>query len=179
MDSPDRATAAAETSRAWRKKWPDSNIGIATGSGNHIIVLDIDPASGGDEGLVALEDGRGKLPATVEVVTGGGGRHLSFAYGGDDIGNSAGLLGPGLDVRGEGGFVVAPTSVHISGRRYEWEASSHIFDVPIADLPSDLASMLRAPRKRSRPNHPGWVSADLKGVLKGRRNHIAAKLAGF
>lgn len=176
---PEQATTDAEAIRGWWKKWPDSNVGIATGSGSRIVVLDIDPANGGDDSFAGLERECGNFPSTVEVITGGGGRHLYFAYDADDVRNSAGMLGLGLDIRGEGGFVVAPPSMHISGRRYEWEASSHPEDVPISDLPSSLSSKLSAPRNRSKRNDPGWVGEALKGVSEGQRNDVAAKLAGY
>jgi hypothetical protein len=105
----------------WWGEWPNANIGIATGAASCVAVLDIDPRHGGTESLLALKS-RVSLPRTATVFTGGGGRHLYFRC--DEAGaprSSAGKLGRGLDVRGSGGYVVAPPSVHISGRPYAWE----------------------------------------------------------
>jgi hypothetical protein len=62
----------------------------------------------------------GPLPETPVVLTGGGGKHYYFRHPGGYIKSVAAALGPGLDIKGEGGFVVAPPSLHASGRRYEW-----------------------------------------------------------
>jgi hypothetical protein len=75
------------------------------------VVLDVDPDAGGSESLAKLERLGGPVPTTARSRTGGGGIHLFFRYPrGKEIRNSAGLLGPGLDVRGEGGYVVVPPS---------------------------------------------------------------------
>ena len=101
--------------RYWRQ--PDRNIGIATGAVSGVWVLDID----GDDGaanLRALEARHGALPETWESTTGNG-RHRWFKYTGP-IPSSAGRIAPGLDVRGDGAYVIAPPSIHPSGRAYAW-----------------------------------------------------------
>jgi putative DNA primase/helicase len=108
----------------WWSTWPDANIGIATGREAGIFVLDVDEKSGGPASLAELEARHGPLPATLRSTTGGGGFHLYFRYPADGrIPNSTSRVGPGLDVRGDGGYVVAPPSLHKSGRRYQWEPS--------------------------------------------------------
>ena len=104
-----------------------ANLGIATGEAN-LLVLDVDPRHGGDESLRALEQVNGPLPQTVRARTGGGGEHIFFKNPGD-VGSSAGRLAHGLDVRGNGGYVVAPPSVHKSGKRYSWINSPDDFEV--------------------------------------------------
>ena len=99
---------------------PDANIGIATGALNGLVVLDIDPDHGGEQSLRALLEQYGPLSPTLCVATGGGGRHLYFRHPGGTVRNSAGRLGAGLDIRGDGGYVVAPPSIHESGHRYRW-----------------------------------------------------------
>jgi hypothetical protein len=92
----------------------------------------MDPRHGGDKALAEQEARYGKLPNTLRVRTGGGGLHFYFKHPGGSIKNKAGLL-PGVDVRGDGGYVVAPRSLHKSGRRYEWDgdpARSALADVP-------------------------------------------------
>jgi hypothetical protein len=84
---------------------------VPTGEESGIVVLDVDPDAGGSESLAKLEREDGPVPMTAKARTGGGGIHLFFRYReGTQIRNSAGLLGPGLDVRGEGGYVVVPPS---------------------------------------------------------------------
>ncbi len=128
--------------RIWWTRWPDANIGIATGQASGFFVLDVDPRHGGDDTLRELEAQHGPLPATVESLTGGGGRHILFRYPGYPVKSAAGVLGPGLDIRGDGGYIVAPPSLHASGRRYEWEAASHPDDVAIAEAPEWLLTMM-------------------------------------
>ena len=111
--------------RFWREQG-QYNIGVATGPGSGIWVTDED----GEEGLATmsrLEAEHGKLPKTVEVVTGGGGRHLYWRWpeNGVEIRNFQVRDDlPGLDVRGAGGYVLAPPSLHPSGRAYAWSADS-------------------------------------------------------
>jgi hypothetical protein len=105
----------------WRK-FPDANIGIPTGEASGWLVLDSDPRHGGDVSLTALIEAHGdEWLETLQARTGGGGHHIIFAYPqGSNIRNSAGKIGEGLDVRGEGGYIIAAPSLHASGRRYEW-----------------------------------------------------------
>jgi hypothetical protein len=114
------ATTDATTITGWWARWPDANIGVATGSG--LVVIDIDPAHGGDKSFSAAVARLGDLGPTRMCRTGSGGRHLYYSTG-TRIPCSQGRLGPGIDVRGEDGYVVAPPSLHISGRRYVWERS--------------------------------------------------------
>lgn len=120
------ATTNPEQIRSWWGRWPWANVGIATGADSGLIVIDVDPRSGGDESLARLQSLMGSLPATLIVSTGGGGRHLFYAHPGVEVGNTAGRLPgvaetlPGIDLRGDGGYVVAPPSRHASGRPYRW-----------------------------------------------------------
>ncbi len=113
-----QATTDARTIRGWWRQWPDANVGVRTGAapaGAGVIVVDIDPAHGGEESLARLEREHGALPATLEAATGGGGRHLWFAHPGITVPNSAGRVGAGIDVRGDGGYVLVSPSRHASG----------------------------------------------------------------
>lgn len=105
----------------WWARWPRSNIGIRTGTPSGLVVVDVDPAHGGLDSLQRLQRRNGKLPDTLQVVTGSRGAHLYFQHPGGQVRNDAGRrLGPGLDVRGDGGYIVAPPSLHATGRRYQW-----------------------------------------------------------
>ncbi len=105
----------ATTDRArlnlWWRRWPRANIGIPTGERSGLLVLDIDADKGGFASLEEWEVEE-PMPETAMVRTGRGGIHYYFSYPADGsrIPNSASKLGPGLDVRGEGGYVLAPPS---------------------------------------------------------------------
>lgn len=137
------ATTDERRIKAWWDRWPHANVGVPTGERSGLLVLDVDPRGSGPESLAALERVRGALPETAKARTGGGGVHIFFRYpAGETVRNSAGRLGPGLDVRGEGGYVVVPPSRTQS--TYEW------FDrMPPAD-PAWLLECLR-----SQPSPPG------------------------
>jgi hypothetical protein len=109
----------------WWTDWPNANVAIAAET-SRLVILDVDPKNGGDESLRALIEelkiGR-LLEETPKVRTGGGGLHYYFrAPDGDSVRCSAGKLGPGLDIRAAGGYVIAPPSVHPdTGQKYRWE----------------------------------------------------------
>jgi len=119
----------------WFDTWPDANVGIAIGAESGLVVLDVDPRHGGTESLEELETRHGRLPLSPVVLTGGGGTHSYFAHPkGGTVPNRTNFAGlPGLDLRADGGYVVAPPSVHASGRAYEWSKLLH-------PTPSFLAS---------------------------------------
>jgi putative DNA primase/helicase len=115
------ATTDEAQIREWWTMWPDANIGVATGIASGIWVLDVDGAEG-QAALAQFEREHGPLPETVGQVTGSGGRHLLFRYV-PGLTNKV-KFAPGLDVRTDGGYVVVPPSLHVSGRRYEWEVTA-------------------------------------------------------
>ena len=121
--------------KAWWKKWPDASIGIATGSVSGLIVidedLDEDKGLNGYEAVGEWERINGALPETVQCITGRGGYHLYYQYTGTDIKNRAGIL-DGVDVRGEGGYVIAPPSMHPNGTEYQWEDAPD--EIPLAPI---------------------------------------------
>jgi putative DNA primase/helicase len=170
----DATTDPARITRWWAKA-PHANVAIATGRESGVIVLDVDPRAGGDESLRTLEATHGALPVTVEALTGGGGRHLFFAHpeGEVRIPNSASKLGGGLDVRADGGYVVAPPSVHASGRSYEWNAEFHPDEVPLAPVPPWLLGLMvnGAGPRGAAPPVP-------EVIPEGQRNHTLASMAG-
>lgn len=122
-----RATATTDPERI-RAMWWDPvmevdqpyNVGIATGDG--LVVLDVDMKDGkdGESALRLLELLDGELPDTRQVITATGSRHLYFRCG-HPVGCSHSAIGEGLDVKGDGGFVVAPGSI-IGGAEYRWAA---------------------------------------------------------
>lgn len=161
----------------WYERWPDAGIGIVTGAVSNLAVLDIDPRHEGDDSLLDLERAHEPLPHTVEAITGGGGRHVYFACPGCDLRNRA-ALAPGIDLRAEGGLVVAPPSRHASGRPYEWEVSHHPDDTSLASMPDWLVRV--ASGEGPGTGHPVSYWRDLldKGVAEGERNSTIASLTG-
>jgi hypothetical protein len=175
-DWPNVATTDEATIQDWWTRWPNANIGIATGAKSGVVVLDVDPDEGGALALEDLLAEHGSLPETVESLTGGGGRHLLFQHPGVEMRNSASKLGAGLDIRGDGGYVIAPPSLHESGRRYEWEVSSHPTDVPLAPMPAWLLELVTASQRAHAASNG---HDDVGGAIpEGRRNDTLASLAG-
>jgi hypothetical protein len=115
-------------------------IGLVQGRQANTIVLDFD----GDEGhatLAALEERYGEIPATVRAITPGGGMHIILRHPGKNVPTRKKVL-PGMDVRGDGGFIVAHPSRHENGRTYEWDVDNHPEDVPVADCPDWVAEII-------------------------------------
>jgi len=137
----------------WTGPYANHGIGIATGPHSGIFVLDIDDKEGnrGYDTLADLEAEHGPLPETLTVITGSGGNHLYFAYPEHQtIRNDAGRrLGSGLDIRGEGGQVVAPGSTHPNGTAYEFDADTeHLTPAP---APQWLLTLLQDPEPSTPP----------------------------
>ena len=127
----------------WWTEFPNANIGIATGevSGNIAVIdLDIKPDKGvyGDISLKDWESEHGAFPDTVCAMTGSGGRHLYFKVN-KAFSSSRGIL-DGVDVRCNGGYVVAPGSIHENGNPYYWDISPD--EMEIAPANSSVLALL-------------------------------------
>lgn len=168
--------ATATQIEGWFRSWPDANLGIVTGAISGLVVLDVDPIHGGDGSLAELEHRHGRLPQTVEAVTGGGGRHLYFGHPGGFVHNRASMA-PGLDVRGDGGYVVAPPSVHPSGLGYRWVPGHTPTDIALAPVPGWVVELAT---DRQHPGHSlaFWRALLHQGVTEGARNTSIARLTG-
>jgi len=163
-------------------KSPKRNVGIVTGPVSGIYVLDID----GEKGLDSLARAGHpieSLPTTPTVRTGGGGYHLYFRYPEWEVKSKTEILGAGskVDVRGLGGFVVAPPSDHKSGKRYEWVEGRGL-EIPIAEF--DLRSILpqeekKSIRIRTRTKTAWHTQLFASGSDEGKRNSDATKLFGY
>lgn len=136
-DWPNAASTDPNVIAAWWHDDPARNVGLVTGAASGFFVLDVDLATGGAESLAALEATHGPLPETCEAITGSGGRHLLFTYPGFPVSNSAGRLGPGLDIRGDGGQIVVAPSRTAKGP-YRWRR----FCAPVP-APAWLLDLLR------------------------------------
>lgn len=165
----DMATSDETMIVGWWDNNPDANIGIACGRRSGVIVLDVDSGHGGYESIAELREKYGEIPETAVVKTGSGGEHIYFKHPGVEIRNSAGKLGRGLDIRGDGGYVVAPPSVHPNGNRYEWVVRPR--DVGLAEMPQwmvDLLTVKEAP-----------VPVVTNGLIaNGSRNNTLTSKAG-
>ncbi len=173
-DWPNLATTDPETIRGWWKRHPDANPGVLTG--DDVFVLDVDGAEGQISKEI-LEEEHGRLPPTWEVKTPGGNGDRQHSYyrtpPGVVVRNSAGKLGKRLDVRGAGGQVVAPPSVHPNGNPYIWAAGHAPDDLPLALAPAWLVELVRerptarAPRPTNGAGEfpPGYAAAALKDEL--------------
>lgn len=131
-DWTDNATDSVAEVKRWWNKWPNSNVGVAWGSGYIDIEVDVD--KGGNDTLKSLQAKLGKLPKTYTFRSGSGGLHRiyrSHARGGIEA------LGPGVDVLGDGRQSVMPPSVHHSGKKYEL-----VRDVEVAILPDEWEEYL-------------------------------------
>ncbi len=159
----------------WFERWPDANIGIVTGEISNLVVLDVDPKHGGDAALAHLEQRYRPLPITIEAITGGGGWHFYFAHPSFLIRNRAGLA-QGIDLRGDGGYIVAPPSIHPGGRPYAWAAGRGPDEVDLAPFPRWLAAPLRGARAGRSLSQ--WRELVREGVTEGERNSTIASLTG-
>jgi hypothetical protein len=183
--------AAATNPETIKRYWriADRNIGIPTGSVSGVWILDVD-GEDGEATLRGLQARLGALPRTREVITGGG-RHLWFRYTGPIPSTADTRIGAGLHTRGDGGYVIAPPSVHESGALYVWKNSAD----QLAVAPDWLVKLARArPQSISeracanitRPNCQsgayGRVALDreiemLAGTAPGGRNHALNRCA--
>ena len=145
----------------WEGPFRGYGVGLIQGAAAGTLVIDIDDheleGRNGSEALSELERRHGPLPETAEAITGSGGRHLFFRHPGGDtrIRTAKDVAGKGIDVRGDGGFVVAPPSLHASGRHYAWEVDHHPPDVMPAVAPGWLIDIVRDPAPGAAPRQPG------------------------
>ena len=174
-DWPARATTDPEKIRAfWRNGTANGGLAIVTGKASGLLVLDVDARHGGKASIEKILDMHGPL-ATVTAYTGGGGLHIYFRHPGGTICSVAGLSDehPGLDIRADGGCVVAPPSDHISGCSYEWELGPG--QVKLAPVPPWLLMLLQ-----NRKEHRSSVLTNTVGkcIGVGTRNNFLTSLGG-
>ena len=143
-----RATTDEATIRGWWEKWPNAGIGIATGRGSGLVVVDRDGAAGGTL-RGEFESEHGALPDTAVAETGreGGGDHSYYRYPKDGP-PLKGIRTGKLDILADGNYVVAPPSIHASGKEYAWKPGSTV----LAEIAPEIAATLRA-----------WIEAKSKG----------------
>jgi hypothetical protein len=120
----------------WWRRWPAANVAVVTGAVSRVAVVDVDVRMHGERALAEREREFGPLPETAESRTGGGGRHIWLALP-SAVATST-VLAPGLELKAEGATVVAPPSLHASGRHYEWGAQRSPWEIELAPAPDWL-----------------------------------------
>jgi archaellum biogenesis ATPase FlaH len=173
----------------WFTMNPEANMGIVTGKVSNLVVFDLDSR---EATLYAEEEGG--FPETPKVKTGKG-YHIYMKYPGFEVRNNVNKKLT-IDIRGDGGYVAAPPSLHGSGRRYSWEEGYSIFEIDPApctpwmvDYLKDLAASKEKPvqevpaggnEKDPEEDQIQKTYSEIiqKGCLQGERNDTAAKLIG-
>src|ERR1035437_6392432 len=162
--------AMQEEIGVWWRDCPTANVGIVTGPLSGVAVVDLDGPVGVANGI------RLKLPSTLTSLTGAG-RQLFYRYR-EGVCNSASKVAEGVDVRGEGGYVVAPPSVHPNGKRYQWLGSvlnvSGLKDFPVLSSASASTPGVRTTAKLG----TGWIQDALNGLKEGNRDATFARVVG-
>jgi len=155
------ATTDAATLAKWWGQWPDANVGIATGAAG-LVVVDVDTHDGAP-GLDSWRDLRGELGLDGETVTCEtpiGGLHVYDRGNGRQVRCSAGKLGHGLDVKANGGYVLAPPSVHPDGGTYGWAMGygphEHALAALAASPPPPNPWPPASPRASAMPPWQAW-----------------------
>lgn len=161
----------------WVKTWPDANVGVATGRASGFFALDVDPDKGGDVSLAALIAEHGPLPETAQAQTGSGGSHYLFRLPAFDVTNSAGKVGRGLDIRGDGGQIVVAPSRSAKGL-YRW-IRNPLTGAEIAEAPAWLLARMRGNASSSvqipdsAPTDRGFFPPASPEVLEAAREALA------
>lgn len=171
------ATADVEKIRGWWWRWPDAAVALRTGQESGVFAVDVDPRNGGGYSLEHLEGQQGPLPETVESQTGGGGRHLLFRWPGTRVPCSTGKVAPGIDVKGDGGYIILPPSDHKSAKRYCWMIGQEPGEHTLADAPAWLMNMIMRPEEPA-PGPEGLAAALHDAIPEGYRNKTLASIAG-
>jgi hypothetical protein len=169
------ATTDVSVIDSWRRSWPCAGVAVATGRVSGLVVIDVDPRNGGDQGIADAASELGALPRTTVVSTPSGGWHYWFSIPiGITIANTVGKLAAGVDIRGERGYVVAPPTRIRSGAAWSWAVGA-----PLAMLPDRWAAALtRTSRGRQQARADEWVSMLDPGVRSGERNHSLTRFVG-
>ena len=161
--------------RSWYEQWPDAGVAIITGRISGLIVLDIDPRHGGDKTLLHWLDNGLKLPECPAVKTGGGGTHFYLKHPGSDV-PTVPSVAPGIDLKAEGAYVIAPPSLHPSGQRYLFFPGQSPEEIPLPLCALPVSQKTQDPLIMQ--GHE-WVSLALQGVSEGSRDQTCTRLAGY
>jgi len=171
------ATTDPDTVLGWFDPDPTLNVAVATGSASGLVVLDLDPATAesdsGTSTLRRLKEELGDLDVPPMVRTPRGGWHLYYAHPGGRIPSTAGKLGPGLDVRADGGYIVVPPSV-VGDRAYTWHEDPWPGPPALPQLPAAWIEALTAPEPA-----PAAPPVPIPAELNGRTlRYLTAAVRG-
>jgi hypothetical protein len=146
------------------KWWADTqglpNVGIATGQASGVDVVDGDVKTGGMKTLALWKQEHGEMPKTPTVRTPTGGLHYFFRHT-PGVGSRTGIA-PGIDIRGDGGQVVAPPSIHMNGGKYEWIEP---LTTPLAEMPGWLLEIILKPKTQEKPKADPPVVAPVNPMV--------------
>jgi len=158
---------AEDEVRQWWFELEPSGVAIITGKVSNLVVLDTE--KGADVSKLSI-------PETPTVATGGGGQHYYFKHPSRDIQNATRFM-PLMDIRGDGGYVVAPPSLHPSGNAYEWIKG---LETPLAEMPEWMdTKQQKQPTPSLETTQPKNAWEDLMhGVEEGRRHDAAVRVVG-
>ena len=174
----EEASADREKIAAWWTRTPQANIGIPMGEKSGLVALDVDTRHDGDKSLADLTAKFGELPKTVRATTGSGGKHYIFRYTEAlCLKNAVGFC-DGLDVRTQGGMIVAPPSMHVSGNAYRWDRDCSPFVCAAAEMPQWLAEEIRKVGTAYTAKKKTGTAAGVKKIKEGGRNNHLTSLAG-
>jgi hypothetical protein len=171
---------AATTSVAQIEKWwrasPAANIGVALGAASKLLLLDLDFRNGGPADRDEVVRRFGAIPNTPEVATGTGGRHIYFRLP-PDVTRVPARIGPGIELKADGGYAVAPPSIHPNGEAYSFvNGCGPEALLAVADPPEWLLDAIRHVR-RSRPQNSQAAGA-AETFPEGERNQCLTSLGG-
>jgi putative DNA primase/helicase len=170
----DATTDLAKIHRWWAR-WPGANIAVACGP-SHLLVVDCDVKNGTDGILVwnELKAEHNFDDDTIIQLTPSGGQHIVYTVDPNlRIRNSAGKLGPGVDIRGDGGYIVVAPSVLADGKQYAWDVGNHPGSKAVAAAPARLVALLSEPPEALRKAAPVENQ-----IFTGQRNDVLTSLAG-
>jgi bifunctional DNA primase/polymerase-like protein len=164
--------------REWFTRWPLAGVALVCGAVSRLAVIDVDPRNGAGGEALAV-----RLPGTVTVLSGGGGRHLYFALRPGERVSKVGSLMAGVDLQAEGACVTAPPSLHRNGRRYRFAPGLGLGEVPLAPLPAVVRGLVSrrnlersAPLRRQTREAASGLTAE---AVLGRLHRVRRIAAGW
>lgn len=144
--------------RSWWSTWPFANIGIVTGTVSGIAIVDLDGPEGMSQASLM------KLSSSVISLTGNG-KHLWYRNPVGVTVQNAVRICPGMDIRGEGGYIVAPPSIHESGRRYRW--LNPLILSKLGAFPMTLLNVQPVKPNETYSKSDSWIAEALNGMAIG------------
>lgn len=162
-----KTRASPEQIKTWWKLWPTANVGVVTGAVSGLFVIDADSPEAATELKPLLGDMAG-----VGIAATGKGFHLYYAHGVENYPNKAAIK-PHIDFRGDGGYVVAPCSIHPNGKTYEWAKP---LNGKLRELPAEFIKLMTASVPLT--TKPTFDTAGaISGLPEGQRDTGMFKLA--